>query len=74
MIVVAFEVSCDSEFTLNNLALFAGRNSIGKSMVIQAILTFVQEGNSDSAVLWECLAIEEEIGSGKYNKVIMVDR
>lgn len=51
MIVVAFEVSCDSEFTLNNLTLFAGRNSIGKSMVIQAILTFVREGNSDSAVL-----------------------
>lgn len=74
MIVVAFQVSCDSEFTLNNLTLFAGRNSIGKSMVIQAILTFVQEGNSDSAVLWECLAIEEGIGSGKYNKVIMVDR
>ena len=74
MIVVAFQVSCDSEFTLNNLTLFAGRNSIGKSMVIQAILTFVQEGNSDSAVLWECLAIEEEIGLGKYNKVIMVDR
>lgn len=74
MIVVAFQVSRDSEITLNNLTLFVGRNSIGKSMVIQAILTFVQEGNSDSAVLWECLAIEEEIASGKYNKVIMVDR
>lgn len=51
VIVVAFQVSRDSEITLNNLTLFAGGNSIGKSMVIQAILTFVQEGNSDSAVL-----------------------
>ena len=51
VIVVAFPVSRDSEITLNNLTLFAGGNSIGKSMVIQAILTFVQEGNSDSAVL-----------------------
>lgn len=74
MIVVAFQVSRDSEFTLNNLTLFAGGNSIGKSMVVQAILTYVQEGNLDSVVLWECLAIEEEIGSNKYNKAIMVDR
>ena len=51
VIVVAFQPSRDSEITLNNLTLFAGGNSIGKSMVIQAILTFVQEGNSDSAVL-----------------------
>ncbi len=36
----------DIELTLNNLTLFAGRNSMGKSTVIQAILALVQEGNN----------------------------
>lgn len=36
----------DVELTLNNFTLLAGRNSMGKSTVIQAILALVQEGNN----------------------------
>lgn len=36
----------DVELTLKNLTLLAGKNSMGKSTVIQAILALIQNGNN----------------------------
>lgn len=44
--VKGFKCFENADFTFSNLTLLAGKNSIGKSTVIQAILAMIQNGNN----------------------------
>ncbi len=44
--IKGFKCFDDADFSFGNLTLLAGKNSMGKSTVIQAILAMVQDGNN----------------------------
>ncbi|MCM1174277.1 MAG: DUF3696 domain-containing protein [Blautia sp.] len=47
--IKGFKCFEDADFTFGNLTLLAGKNSMGKSTVIQAILAMIQDGNNPFA-------------------------
>ena len=47
--IKGFKCFENASFTFGNLTLLAGKNSIGKSTVIQALLAMVQDGNNPFA-------------------------
>ena len=44
--IKGFKCFDDADFSFSNLTLLAGKNSMGKSTVIQAILAMIQDGNN----------------------------
>lgn len=44
--IKGFKCFDNADLTFGNLTLLAGRNSMGKSTVIQAILAMIQDGNN----------------------------